>query len=340
MKNNIISTSGNDRVPLIDSIKGFAIFLVCWGHSIQFIKKDGTSFFENPIFIFIYSFHMPLFMMISGYLFFYSLGRYNVRRLTIKRFTQLIIPSLSWFVLESFLIGRNINIPNLKYGAVFPFWFLSSLFYISVTMAVSYAICKDKSWVIFIGVFIASLFLGDSWNMDRTKFMAPYFLLGVCAHYFISYIHLHKHKIGLISIITWIVMFLFWERDYYIYITKMTFHGVDFTHQLNIVLFRYVIGFAGSFSAIYLYSFTCKLKSFSLIASYLGAYTLPIYIISTLILSRIAGLFNINEYCKNIIIYNFLIAPAFSIFIILICVSLAIILKRIWFTRVLFLGGR
>ena len=46
--------SSETRIAYIDFIKGLAIFLVIWGHSIQnFGLRDG-SFFENPVHILIY----------------------------------------------------------------------------------------------------------------------------------------------------------------------------------------------------------------------------------------------------------------------------------------------
>ena len=61
------------RILSIDAIKAFAIFCVVLGHCIQygsgiFYLKDEI-YFENWLFKIIYSFHMPLFMLISGYLF-------------------------------------------------------------------------------------------------------------------------------------------------------------------------------------------------------------------------------------------------------------------------------
>lgn len=330
----------NNRNLAIDSLKGFAIFLVCWGHSIQFLKKDANSFFDNPLFILIYSFHMPLFMMISGYLFFYSLRKDSLIGITRRRLFQLIVPSVSWFILESLLINRDINIPNIKYGAVFPFWFLSSLFMACITMAISKFILKDSPWVFFILIFLTSLFFGDSWNMDRTKFLAPYFLLGFCAHYFMGLIERNRHWIGCISSMAWVVMLLFWDKEFYIYITKMTFHGVEFWHQFYVVVYRYAIGFFGSVSAIYLYSYTVSLRRFSLVAAYIGGYTLPIYIISTLTLWRIAGFIDVGHYLNNKIIYNLLATTLFASLIVIFCISIAAVLKKTSLTRFLFLGGR
>ncbi|MDD8037541.1 MAG: acyltransferase family protein, partial [Thomasclavelia ramosa] len=58
----------NNRIEYIDFIKGFTIFLVVWGHAIQNISQNG-SFWNNPMHIFICSFHMPIFMLLSGFFF-------------------------------------------------------------------------------------------------------------------------------------------------------------------------------------------------------------------------------------------------------------------------------
>lgn len=53
----------NNRIDYIDILRGFAIFLVTLGH---IIEKSGYK--ESPLFTFIYSFHMPLFFCISGFI--------------------------------------------------------------------------------------------------------------------------------------------------------------------------------------------------------------------------------------------------------------------------------
>ena len=56
------------------------MWLVIWRHSIQYCYAGEQAFFENPVFKFIYGFHMPLFMIISGYLFFGSCQKYNNKK--------------------------------------------------------------------------------------------------------------------------------------------------------------------------------------------------------------------------------------------------------------------
>ena len=57
----------------LDFAKAILIILVIIGHSLQYsYGNDYLSsghYFNNHLYRLIYSFHMPLFMMISGYLF-------------------------------------------------------------------------------------------------------------------------------------------------------------------------------------------------------------------------------------------------------------------------------
>jgi fucose 4-O-acetylase-like acetyltransferase len=52
----------NDRIQYIDRLKGLAILLVVIGHLMAFCTNGE----RNPIYEVICSFHMPLFMFLSG----------------------------------------------------------------------------------------------------------------------------------------------------------------------------------------------------------------------------------------------------------------------------------
>ncbi len=70
-----------DRIPWIDMAKGIGIILVIFAHA------PIPSFVQQ----FIYSFHMPLFFFLSGYLF-YNDQNYNFRDFFIKKIKALIVP--------------------------------------------------------------------------------------------------------------------------------------------------------------------------------------------------------------------------------------------------------
>ena len=144
---NVLSLKSKDRLKSFDCLKLFAIFLVIWGHSIQYLLS--STYFDEPVYRIIYSFHMPLFMMISGY---FSLSSMSLSPLVFlkKKFIQLLLPAFSWVIVLG-LIGL-IKIPfktcffteNYEVIALcfkksirdiitgfyeaYPFWFLKTCF--------------------------------------------------------------------------------------------------------------------------------------------------------------------------------------------------------------------
>lgn len=104
MLENIQSQSNSLRIRWIDALKFFAIFLVVWGHSLQYFHSEPCQ--HNPIFRFIYGFHMPLFMMISGFFVVHALTKSSYVFI-IDKIRQLILPIVSFSVI--FLIIRLLS---------------------------------------------------------------------------------------------------------------------------------------------------------------------------------------------------------------------------------------
>jgi fucose 4-O-acetylase-like acetyltransferase len=122
----------------IDLLKAVAIVLVVLGHSIQYTT---LQFDEHPIFRLIYSFHMPLFMFVSGYLAYRTVlsGDYIGRR-----FRALGIPFFAWLALNAFFrnygdlkSGDGHSAMSFLWGAIKSpdnggLWFLIVLFEIDI----------------------------------------------------------------------------------------------------------------------------------------------------------------------------------------------------------------
>ena len=92
----------NSRNFTIDFIRGTAILLVVLGHNIQYGSGDPfyqtEGYLENTLFKLIYSFHMPLFAVLSGYLFYWSMKK-PPKIVLIKRLISLLIPIFCWVTL-------------------------------------------------------------------------------------------------------------------------------------------------------------------------------------------------------------------------------------------------
>lgn len=112
-------------IPYIDVIKGFAIFLVVMGHvlawqfdSLSVLAQSKESTQAAFLWRMIYSFHMPLFFFVSGFLF--SMTKFNnidVPKFIWKKFVTLIVPFVTMGTL--FYLVRD---------KMYNYWFLRSLF--------------------------------------------------------------------------------------------------------------------------------------------------------------------------------------------------------------------
>ena len=132
------------RILYIDILKLFTIFLVLWGHAIMHFQPDYK---QSYVFQTIYAFHMPLFMMLSGY-FSVSSMELDAKKFFHKKFRQLILPCISWGVLCWLIItsglieGRfHLELKGLFtgwLGLIDNFWFLKSCF-----------ICYTLSWLCY-----------------------------------------------------------------------------------------------------------------------------------------------------------------------------------------------
>ena len=91
------------RIEWIDQVKGFAIFLVVYGHNFPFLEK------------YIYSFHMPLFFIIAGFFHPIKQNKVSIK----KRINQLIVPYFLWsfllFIFWLFLGGFMVVVQNITY---------------------------------------------------------------------------------------------------------------------------------------------------------------------------------------------------------------------------------
>lgn len=91
-------SQNNKRLLAFDAIKLFAIFLVVYGHCILHLQNYSYDIKENIIYRFVSSFHMPLFMAISGY---FGSKIFNLKfsDIVAKKWKRLIVPSISFGVL-------------------------------------------------------------------------------------------------------------------------------------------------------------------------------------------------------------------------------------------------
>lgn len=292
-----------EREKLPDILRGFAIILVVLGHCIQ--EGSGESFSANSLYFYdklyqlIYSFHMPLFMMISGYLSWGSMQRADTkekrRGLLRRRVITLLSPIFLWTAIDYVGILITIHIRGEAqpeaiifvyfYNALNNFWFLWAVFWCFLIVYVMYYFFEN-SIVLYLLGFAALFFMPDGLGLGAYKYMLPYFVASFYGHKYIE----KQGKFARSLIKPWIVaalgvvfavMFLFFDEKAFIYLTGYKLIGKLVIEQLAIDLYRTTIGFVGSIFFIILWY--CISEHFLLeyrFLTALGTNSMGIYILS------------------------------------------------------------
>ena len=128
----ILMETSKARIPYLDFLKFFAIGSVLLGHSVE--QLTGNDYWDNPIWSFIYTYHMPLFMLLCGYFFGSSL-KLTFGELLKKKFVQLLLPSVTAFIIvltAVSVMGHNpwpaLFTPDWM-GFMNTVWFLKCVFF-------------------------------------------------------------------------------------------------------------------------------------------------------------------------------------------------------------------
>ena len=286
------------RNKTIDYIKAFAIILVVLGHAIQYgsgIYVKEHMFEKNYIVYFIYSFHMPLFMLISGYLFFFSINRYNTKTTIINKIKSLIIPIFFWTILttlfDCILYDQERLLNPFRFGVAWAnkfigqFWFLWAVFICSMIVLLINKLLKDNI-IVYLIVFVASFFTPDVLLLSLIKYMYPFFVIGYMVNKYklIEKCNGKVKTIGfIISSVLFVIMLAFIKGNYFIYNSGYTVLGRENVFEmLYIDVYRLLIGLFGS------YVFTFMIAKFApkvggivdRVIVCLGENTLGIYIVS------------------------------------------------------------
>lgn len=345
----------------VNFLRGIAIFLMLWGHCIQVFIPVGVDFFENPVFRFIYSFHMPLFMLISGYLFRFSFERRELSPLLAKRcgtlLKTLVLCNLLIYVLTTCLFGvlRGDLSPlwdGRALSSLSGLWFLWSV--LGASLAVGFVFKKARrAWVRALLSVVGGAFVLLLPNGVYNLFMYPYFLIGFLFAFCRERLPRTFLRLRYLTLPLFPTLLLFFEKKHYIYTTGLFGRSYTPLQYLEIDLFRFLIGLVGSI-------FTAVLAEhlFRLLASVqhergayrglclLGEKSLQFYVLSTLLLStyllefypRIAVLIPRVDtfFAGHTYLFSFLVMLPLSILLSIGLGALIRLLEKIGLSKVLF----
>ncbi|MBR5066229.1 MAG: acyltransferase family protein [Lachnospiraceae bacterium] len=188
-----------ERVKWVDVLRGIAMFFVIFGHA--FVSKD------NFIRTYIYSFHMPLFFLISGLT--YKKSELKFKEFFFKKCKNLLLPylfiNIFVFIVKlilqyslglynvnllkspgSFFIGLGKDLPCIQS------WFLISLFIVEILFYLIQRFAKNEKITVLSVVLLA----------------AAGFILSVFSFSFLRVLHIGASLIGLLALLALYLLFI------------------------------------------------------------------------------------------------------------------------------------
>ncbi|RZK23150.1 MAG: acyltransferase [Hymenobacter sp.] len=335
------------RNLLLDYLKGLAIFLVVWGHTMQY-AAGPVNVFINPVFIAIYSFHMPLFMAVSGYLFFQSQAKRPLRQLLQAKVKQVLVPLLAWAVIIMVVDNRGViqhqprllpevlTLTSYSNEVVWTLWFLWASFICSVVAAVVNKKLGDSAWS-YLGVIIVVLLLPNAHYFFYIKYMLPYFFAGYLYHKYASRLQLVRQVAVYLSFLGWPLLLLAWQREDYIYFSGPTFSLLD-PHSLLIIGYRYLIGAFGVIIFTVLVHKLLVAAPARRVAAWLGTYSLGIYVLGFVINPLL--IVRLHAGYGSPMLYSFILTSLIAAAVAGVAGGLTQAISRVPLLNRLLLGGR
>jgi len=275
-------------------MKGVLIILVVVGHVIQFLIYKNKDFWSDPVFKVIYMFHMPMFMLVSGYLAYPGFKKtVSIKKYFIGKIKSYVVPIIVWSVLfRSFVLaghwpGASEALHAYLSEIAFTLWFLWALLgsLLIVLFAIKIKWPDPLIWIILI--FCLILAIPDYGNIYLFKYVFPYFCLGVGLNKFISE---RRWRLGraeffavfIISAVLALWCYVAWTDNTYVYISQMQ----PLSTQWREIALRWISGVVVMLFMYCVFTLVYENlhKNIVSLISCVGCKTLGIYIIQTYII--------------------------------------------------------
>lgn len=349
------SVINKTRDLYFDIIKGLAILLVVAGHCIQYGNgleyMCNKEYFENMYFRMIYSFHMPLFMMICGYFFYSSASKRTLFEVVRNKCKTVLLPILTFGILSYFIwkvpeYNEGFSISNI--GVYLKdcsnhtrqsLWFFWALFKLSIIVVFIQKGAKDNNIIHIIVLLLVFIFpITKISELEKSVF--PFFLLGYWAKKYNWWNKLQgldkKYMLITLALIYSICLYYF-HKNTFVYTTGVTIWNSDLGYtQIFIDAQRLFTGFIGSLFCLILVRFVYeKVKIDTVVSSltFLGKFSGGIYCVHS-------ALIPVDKF--DLALSNNMISGGAIILIPVLVYSIGFswIFSKNKYTNYLFLGGR
>ena len=274
----------------VDYTKMFACILVVLGHLLQGLNKANIQWNESlysNINTFIYIFHMPLFMCLSGYLYKRYTKIRNLREyfeFIKKKLINLGIPYIIFYlayVLINMMFSSSVNsqkgiqdILNILTNPIPPFWFLYALFFIFLLVPLLEKLLKNNRKLILVISILLHIFniyyKSEIYAIDIVFEYFVYFYIG---EFLVDKIkENYKNMNVLLNIIFFIILSLG-----YCYIVENNILSNNIT-----LIFKFILAILGVSVNIKVFKNWVKVIEKYRILNVMSKNTFPIYLMHTI----------------------------------------------------------
>ena len=158
-------------------LQGWAMLWVVIGHAFLGVADEGPKW-ENALFHFAYSFHMPLFMLVSGWLFYFTRlrdsdasdgAKWSYGRIIKDKAIRLLLPGFVFSLVALALklafpgeMSRQVGLSwnEIVHSYVYPYdnpmrelWFIATLFWFFLLTPIWKIVLKTK-WIIWVALVL------------------------------------------------------------------------------------------------------------------------------------------------------------------------------------------
>lgn len=288
---------------------------------------------------FIYSFHMPLFMLLSGYFVSGRMMSLSFVDMLIQKGKQLLLPAITCTVVCCIYLCFVRGGASYMDEFIGNTWFLKTLFSFYVIFFLVRRIKVNDT--LRISAAIVLLFIIPRGSTLQFNLLFPYFCMG----YLLRKYNILEKLRG-----RWLLFILFFflfagsyalQRKCYIP-NYIPINIQNLQSQPHLILLRYFVAFSGSLWVISACSILDRYVNhrggYKYVSSF-GKYTLGVYVLQTLLVEYIFP--DIQAWrVESALLFNAVVAPLLAVVFLLLCLLLILLLARNKYLDLLFLGGQ
>lgn len=294
-----------ERNLLFDSYKFSLIVLVVIGHAFIF---SGRATLINYLDDFIYSFHMPAFIFISG---FFS------RNINLKKWIKSSVYFFETYAIFQVLYilfvceGISVTLKNVVFHSIWITWYLLGLIIWRFCILCIKNLPRKATIPLFVISILFSFSVGlfdDSYNilsLFRVVVFFPFFFLGyLCNENILMQIRQNRFKYLTILYIPIALLFVYYiQSDHlqFILYGHVSFLYFSSLSLPTVCMFR-ILAFTNALILVFVF-LICIPKKLPFGLENNGKYTLVIFLFHVLIIKWISDFININPYI-NVILYS------------------------------------